>query len=72
MSHPVQKASNKREYALKDASPSYRLPGSEIDLSLLMDSLEKTPWERMQANDDALNFGESLQMAMRKRRAKSK
>jgi|GEM_PF-1102885 len=46
----------------------YGLPSSEIDLSLLMDSLAKTPWERMQANDDALNFGESLRIAMEKRR----
>jgi hypothetical protein len=40
-------------------------------LSLLRDSLAKTPWERMQANDDALNFAESLRIAMEKRRAKS-
>ena len=41
-----------------------------IDLSLLQDSLAKTPWERMQANDDALRFGESLRAAMEKRNAK--
>jgi hypothetical protein len=41
-----------------------------IDLSLLKDSLAKTPWERMQANDDAVNFGESLRAAMQKRHAK--
>jgi len=35
-----------------------------IDLSLLKDSLAKTPWERMQANDDALIFAESLRSAM--------
>jgi hypothetical protein len=38
----------------------------------LKDSLAKTPWERMQANDDALNFGESLHAAMNKRHAKPK
>ncbi len=43
----------------------------EIDLSLLKDSLAKTPWERMQANDDALNFAESLRMAMNQSHAKS-
>ena len=43
----------------------------EIDLSLLKDSLAKTPWERMQANDDALNFAESLRGAMQERNAKS-
>lgn len=44
----------------------------EIDLSLLEDSLAKTPWERMLANDDALRFAESLRAAMEKRNAKSK
>jgi len=43
----------------------------EIDLSLLKDSLAKTPWERMLANDDALRFADSLQRAMKKRNAKS-
>jgi hypothetical protein len=54
---------------LQEQSVNYGLPASEIDLSLLMDSLAKTPWERMQANDDALNFGESLRIAMEKRHA---
>jgi hypothetical protein len=44
----------------------------DIDVSLLKDSLAKTPWERMQANDDALNFGESLRAAMKTRNAKPK
>jgi hypothetical protein len=42
----------------------------DIDLSLLDDSLAKTPWERMQANDDALRFADSLRAAMEKRNAK--
>jgi len=46
--------------------------GDEIDLSLLEDSLAKTPWERMLANDDALRFADSLRTAMEKRNAKSK
>ena len=37
---------------------------------LLEDSLAKTPWERMQANDDALRFAESLRAAMKERDAK--
>ena len=41
-----------------------------IDLSLLEDSLSKTPWERMQANDDALRFADSLRAAMENRNAK--
>ena len=43
---------------------------AEFDVSLLEDSLAKTPWERMQANDDALRFADSLRAAMDKRNAK--
>ena len=58
---------------LKEATTSYRtMVNGDIDLSLLKDSLAKTPWERMQANDDALNFAESLRTAMKKRNAKFK
>ena len=61
------------EFALKEKSPTYQVAaGSDVDLSLLKDSLAKTPWERMQANDDALNFAESLRAAMEKRHAKFK
>jgi hypothetical protein len=62
------------EDMLQEASPAYRVSApeaGEIDLLLLRDSLAKTPWERMQANDDALNFAESLRSAMEKRNAKS-
>jgi hypothetical protein len=56
---------------LKEASPAYSVSADgDIDLSLLRDSLAKTPWERMQANDDALNFAESLRTAMEKHHAK--
>jgi hypothetical protein len=56
---------------LNEASPAYGVSADgDIDLSLLRDSLAKTPWERMQANDDALNFAESLRTAMEKRHAK--
>jgi hypothetical protein len=58
---------------LKEAPPAYGVASDgDIDLSLLKDSLLKTPWERMQANDDALNFAESLREAMLKRHAKPK
>jgi hypothetical protein len=40
-----------------------------IDVSLLEDSLAKPPWERMQANDDALRFADSLRAAMEERNA---
>jgi hypothetical protein len=60
------------ESVLKENSPAYPAEADEIDLSLLKDSLAKTPWERMLANDDALNFAESLRAAMENRNAKSK
>ncbi len=66
----MSKAAN-NENVLKEASPDYGFVGSGIDISLLKDSLSKTTWERMQANDDALNFAESLRAAMEKRDAKS-
>jgi hypothetical protein len=44
----------------------------EFDLSLLEDSLAMTPWERMQANDDAVNFADTLRTAMQQRDAKSR
>ena len=50
--------------AMPDAIPGY------IDLSLLEDSLAMTPWERMRANDDAVNFAETLRAAMQERHAK--
>jgi hypothetical protein len=71
MNEPFQESAATCENLLKEVSPAYSSTASEIDLSLLADSLAKTPWERMQANDDALNFAESLQMAMRGRHAKS-
>ena len=61
------------EMVLQETSPAYGVAtDGDIDLSLLKDSLAKTPWERMQANDDALNFAESLRAAMEKRNAKFK
>jgi hypothetical protein len=58
---------------LREIPPVYGAAADgDIDLSLLMDSLSKTPWERMQANDDAVNFAETLRGAMLKRHAKPK
>ena len=60
---------------MNEISPAYGAAGAgtggEVDISLLRASLAMTPWERMQANDDALNFAESLRSAMEKRNAKS-
>ena len=66
----------KKEPVLKEASLSYGPAGQgaedqAIDLSLLEESLRLTPWERMLANDDALNFAESLRAAMKRRHAES-
>jgi hypothetical protein len=60
------------EMVLNETPLAQSANAEDFDLSLLKDSLAKTPWERMQANDDALNFGESLRAAMQKRNAKPK
>ena len=57
----------------KNAGPAQGPAADEdIELSLLKESLARTPWERMQANDDALNFAESLRAAMTEYNAKLK
>lgn len=61
---------DRKEMTLKETPLAQSTDAEDFDLSLLKDSLAKTPWERMQANDDALNFGESLRAAMLKRHAK--
>jgi len=38
---------------------------------MLDDSLSMTPWERIQANDDMMNFAEMLRTAMETRNAES-
>ncbi len=43
---------------------------ADVDISLLEDSLAMTPWKRMQANDDAVNFADGLRAAMQDRHAK--
>jgi hypothetical protein len=56
---------------MEEASRAHRAgTDDEIDVSLLEESLAKTPWERMQANDDALRFVDSLRAALEKRNAK--
>ena len=59
--------------ALQEAAQPYRAvePGERDTVpSWLEEGLTLTPWQRMQANDDILNFGESLRAAMEKRHAK--
>jgi len=69
----MTKRNPNQESILNEASPVYlAATDGDIDLSLSRESLAKTPWERMQANDDALNFAESLRAAMERRNAKSR
>jgi hypothetical protein len=49
-----------------------RTSGDGIDLTLLQESLAKTVWERMLANDDALDLADLLHTSMLKTRAKPK
>ena len=58
------------ENDLKELSPDYQVGPQESDFSMLQDSLAMTPWERILANDDIINFGDSLRVAMEKRNAK--
>lgn len=46
-------------------------PETGIDLSLIDENLKLTPWERILANDDTINFGNILRAAMSKRDAAS-
>ena len=39
-------------------------PVTGIDLSLIEENLKLTPWERILANDDAVNFGHMLREAV--------
>jgi hypothetical protein len=60
------------EMILKETSTLVQSRPDESDFSMLEDSLAMTPWERILANDDIVNFGDSLRVAMEKRNAKSR
>ncbi|MHC1769375.1 MAG: hypothetical protein AB9869_34680 [Verrucomicrobiia bacterium] len=67
----VSADNSKRDSTVHESSPTSRIGAEdEIDGSLLEDSLAKSPWERMQANDDALRFADTLRAAVKKRDAK--
>ena len=61
------------QFFLNESSVAYRVvTDGDVDVTLLKANLAKSPWERMLANDDAMNFAESLREAMEKRNAKLK
>jgi hypothetical protein len=62
---------HERDAEVGRASSMSTAEANDIDLSLLEESLRVSPWERLLANDDALNFAESLQRAMERRHAES-
>lgn len=71
----MNEPANPNTSELKEVSPTYRINGSEPEnssLTHLDDSLAMTPWERILANDDMVNFGDSLRAAMEKRHAESR
>lgn len=57
--------------AFDSVRPEGVTSGDEMDLSLLEESLAKSVWERMLANDDALRLADLLQAATLTARAKS-
>ncbi len=65
-------AENSEENVLKESPPDYQIAATDGDFLMLDDSLAMTPWERILANDDVVNFGDSLRVAMEKRNAKSR
>ena len=71
LNEPKARALENTSTAPAVAPANHVSPDDGVDVSLLDDSLAKTPWERMQANDDALRFADSLRAAMEKRNAKS-
>jgi hypothetical protein len=71
MNEPVNlNASDTKGVSPSDQSGSEAVHG--FDTTHLDDSLAMTPWERMLANDDMVNFGDSLRAAMEKRHAESR
>ena len=54
-----------------DKPPECAASENGIDISLLQESLTKTVWERMLANDDALLLADLLHTAMLNTRAKA-
>ena len=60
----------KENLALNETSPAYQRSSEASHPSTLDDNLAMSPWERILANDDMVNFGNMLRAAMEKRNAK--
>jgi len=66
----MQEHTKAREAAFREAVPAQEANATRGDtVGSLDDSLAMTPWERILANDDMINFGDSLLAAMEKRNA---
>ena len=63
---------NSKENVLRETPAIYQVGAREDDFSTLEDSLAMTPWERILANDDIINFGDSLHAATQAHNAKSR
>ena len=46
-------------------------PVTGVDVSLIRENLKLTPWERLLANDDTINFIDAARAAMNQRHAAS-
>ena len=68
---PLEPAVRRQRLDTDTAPPDDVASDDGIDISLLEESLTKTVWERMLANDDALRLADLLQTAMLKTRAKA-
>ncbi|MGP8199442.1 MAG: hypothetical protein ACLQU4_08070 [Limisphaerales bacterium] len=56
----------------EESTPDGPIEATDVDFLMLEDSLAMTPWERILANDDIVNFGDTLRAAMEQRNAKSR
>jgi hypothetical protein len=59
----MTKKNSKAGMALKETSPRYVTDETNIDVSLLEDSLRLTPWQRLIENDRALALVRMLEQA---------
>ncbi len=63
---------NFEEAVLRESPVTRQAVARRSDWAMLEDSLAMTLWERILANDDTVNFGDSLHAAMERENAKSR